>query len=325
MWIFLFYGLLCSIDGTVNAEQIDYSSVNTRVIIENKTKWQYAIGGESAPIDSSEHGVTKGARETSCNCGKANRAVKRIVGGTAYGRFEYPLIAGVSYSTSPLRPHCGSTIITNKHFLTAAHCTVKAVGGVGIFVTVGEHERGMTAGSYTITVDHIIQHEGFNPNNLKHDICLLALKNGLLLSPAIGPACFPTSDMKDLAGEHVRIIGWGSLREGGGMQFRPQKIDVKVIDENSCNRIWPAYVSANPATQICTHTKNKSPCQGDSGGPVIWLDPETNRYTIVGIVSFGPHCKDEKPSVQTSVKAYISWIEKHVKATAPEQKLCRKV
>ncbi|CAA9995318.1 unnamed protein product [Nesidiocoris tenuis] len=49
--------------------------------------------------------------------------------------------------------------------------------------------------------------------------------------------------------------------------------------------------------------------QGDSGGPVIWLDPSTNRYTVVGIVSFGRGCAQiGAPGVNTAVSPYRNWI-----------------
>ncbi|KAF6215266.1 hypothetical protein GE061_010018 [Apolygus lucorum] len=70
----------------------------------------------------------------------------------------------------------------------------------------------------------------------------------------------------------------------------------------------------NP-TQLCTQAHNKSTCHGDSGGPVIWLDPETNRYTVVGVVSFGPDCGDHRSSINADVSAHLSWIHRWIDAS----------
>uniref|UniRef100_A0AB38ZEN4 Venom S1 protease 22 n=1 Tax=Oncocephalus sp. TaxID=2944721 RepID=A0AB38ZEN4_9HEMI len=321
--LLLVFSVILSVGSVFGDEEtIDYSGVGSRVVIENRIKWQATFGESSAEVDSSEHGVSPGRRKTSCPCGWANRAKGRMIGGKEYARFEYPFTVGVAYSTYPTRPHCGGTIITSRHVLTAAHCTVNAVGPIGMYITLGEHERGMTPGAYTIKVDRLIQHPGFHPILLQNDISLLVVNNHLLMSSVVGPACFPTRSIEELAGTHVRILGWGADRVGGPMKFRPQKLDTRVVDKYTCNRVWPHHVSANPVTQLCTISKNKTPCQGDSGGPVVSLNPETNRYYLVGIVSFGSQCKDNKPSVQTLVSAFKDWIMGHIQETSPGQAVC---
>ena len=49
--------------------------------------------------------------------------------------------------------------------------------------------------------------------------------------------------------------------------------------------------------------------QGDSGGPMVYLDPDTNRYTQLAIVSYGEidRCAGAKPSVNTEVFSYIEY------------------
>lgn len=52
--------------------------------------------------------------------------------------------------------------------------------------------------------------------------------------------------------------------------------------------------------------------QGDSGGPIVYLDPDTNRYTLVGVVSYGAECASVTPGVNTEVAAYLDWIQKNM-------------
>lgn len=52
--------------------------------------------------------------------------------------------------------------------------------------------------------------------------------------------------------------------------------------------------------------------QGDSGGPLVWLDPETNRYVQVALVSFGKGCRTPNPKVNTAVSYFYEWIKQVV-------------
>lgn len=45
----------------------------------------------------------------------------------------------------------------------------------------------------------------------------------------------------------------------------------------------------------------------DSGGPVLWQNPTTKRFVLVGIISMGIGCGDTA-GVNTRVGAYIDWI-----------------
>uniref|UniRef100_A0AB38ZEP1 Venom S1 protease 36 n=1 Tax=Oncocephalus sp. TaxID=2944721 RepID=A0AB38ZEP1_9HEMI len=285
----------------------------------------------SPEVDSSEHGVIEGNRSTSCKCGWANRVKGRIVGGNEYGPHEYPFSAGVSYDHSPYKPFCGAVIISAQLVLTAAHCTA---GASDLYVTVGEHDRSGKEGLPTVyEVKKIINHEKFHPVHYHKDISLLILDKPIEFSSTVGPVCLPlpSDSGQNLVGQQVRIIGWGSTKREGGllpalpkMSNLPKKIDAEVIDIVKCNTAWPNHVIIRPATQICTLSKGTAPCEGDDGGPVIKLDKETNRYFLVGLVSYGPECTDKKPSVQTDVTAFINWININIMDYIPGEVTCKK-
>lgn len=55
---------------------------------------------------------------TIIECGVSNRQL-RVVGGNVTKVHEFPWIAGLSKGGEF---HCGATLITHRHLITAAHC-----------------------------------------------------------------------------------------------------------------------------------------------------------------------------------------------------------
>ncbi|WP_369123395.1 trypsin-like serine protease, partial [Shewanella electrica] len=75
-------------------------------------------------------------------------------------------------------------------------------------------------------------------------------------------------------------------------------------------------------TKVCTYAPGKDTCKGDSGGPIAWLDPETNRFTIVGVVSYGPEECGESPlhGVNSNILYYDDWINQTIGSTSSNLK-----
>ena len=46
--------------------------------------------------------------------------------------------------------------------------------------------------------------------------------------------------------------------------------------------------------QMCAFKKGIDTCSGDSGGPLTILDHEKDRSILVGVVSYGRGCADNK-------------------------------
>ncbi|CAB0004167.1 unnamed protein product, partial [Nesidiocoris tenuis] len=151
----------------------------------------------------------------------------------------------------------------------------------------------------------MINHEQYNQRgNTENDVALLVLASKIPFQRTIGPACFPKANL-NIVGSKVRVIGWGALYSNGPQPNILQKVDLDVKPISDCSKVYPGIT----AGQLCTYTLKKDACQGDSGGPVIWLDPATNRYTVVGIVSYGYGCAQPgAPGVNTAVSAYRDWI-----------------
>ncbi|XP_014277254.1 venom serine protease 34 [Halyomorpha halys] len=263
---------------------------------------------------------TRGTKSTraslSCNCGWRNAG--RIVGGKETRKNEYPWMVSLSNG-------CGGSIITPWHVLTAAHCT-DGESASSISISVGRHYKyGQNQNLKTHRVARIIQHEAYDENddNPLNDVSVLVLATPITFTQYVGPVCMPNKQL-NLLGKFIKITGWG-LTKGTGDQNVLREVDVEVISNSVCRRSWPRLHKR--VNQLCAYTVKKDSCNGDSGGPLVYLDPETNRYTQVALVSYGPVAcgTDPRPSVNTDVFAFNSWIQQAIAKSRPDARVCTKV
>lgn len=87
------------------------------------------------------------------------------------------------------------------------------------------------------------------------------------------------------------------------------QVYVPVISNTQCNdESW--YNGLVTEYMMCAGFADggRDACQGDSGGPLLTLEP-SNRYCIVGIVSWGFGCGQVRhPGVYTRVARFLHWI-----------------
>uniref|UniRef100_A0AB38ZE82 Venom S1 protease 18 n=1 Tax=Ectomocoris sp. TaxID=3104572 RepID=A0AB38ZE82_9HEMI len=282
------------------------------------------VAFDSQEIDSSEAGVLPGDRKTTCPCGWSSKNGARIVGGKEALVNEYSFPVVIVRKDIKLA-FCGGSIITAYHVLTAAHCTYRLKKGVPLIVGVGEHDLSSvkeTNATQIIPVESIINHEMFDGNNKVNDISILVLAKKIKFNKLVGPTCLPNKKV-NLEGKFVKVMGWGRLFDHGIQSNVLMKANLKVIDFNQCPEYYKTLRTEDP-NQFCTYGHDKDTCTGDSGGPVVWLDPETNRYTQVGLVSYGKGCASEDiPGVNTDVFHFIHWIKKTIQETKPSS-ICTK-
>nr|AQM58405.1 venom s1 protease 27 [Pristhesancus plagipennis] len=274
-------------------------------------------------VDSTEHGVTAGSRKTNCTCGWANKDTKRIVGGREAGIYEYPMIAGIVYKETQIL-FCGATIVTRRHIVTAAHCAIAFVEKPHqIGIHVGHHNYYKIRKQAILRdVERVILHKKYQAKTVKYDIAVLLLKDALPFDQKVGPACLLPSRVP-MVGNKVRVIGWGLTSNKGTQSNVLLKVDVDIKPFEDC-MYTNLYLEIFDKHQMCSFTKNKDSCSGDSGGPLMWLDPETNRYTLVGAVSYGSNC-GSNPAVNTEVGYFLPWIQQVIAETDSSMKTCSKV
>ncbi|BET01142.1 serine-type endopeptidase activity [Nesidiocoris tenuis] len=273
--------------------------------------------------DSSEHGQGPGNKSTTCACGWTNKENGRIVGGREAFENEYPFSVLLVLKKTGT-PFCGGSIISDFHILTAAHCT-SSVNGSRIAVLVGEHDytsSDHTRNSRLIDVEKVIDHPQYDDGTTTNDISILRLAQEIPQSEKVGPVCLPTQ-RKKLLNKYVKVMGWGKVTANGRTSTVLNKVNLKVIDLEICRTVYGNVNTVNPS-QICTWAPKRNSCQANSGGPLVWLDPETNRYTQVGIVSYGKECASTDPAVNTDIAYHLEFIKKIIRGTKPTA-VCTKV
>nr|AQM58418.1 venom s1 protease 48 [Pristhesancus plagipennis] len=281
---------------------------------------------DDSDSDSSEHGVVATERVNNCTCGWANKEDERIVGGKPTKVNEYPMMAGFVYLEKDTI-YCGGTIITQRHIITAGHCLErKAPTDYGIFVGHHNYEQEKIKRHVNLLEpQQFFIHEKYDYYGvLKYDIAVVLMKEPIQFSSIVGPACLPKEKIP-LEGERLKVLGWGRIRYNGNLSDVLLKVYLDVHKLELCRDDPGTYsIEMDDIHQICTYRRSKDSCEGDSGGPLLWLDPDTNRYTLVGATSYGLGCA-KYPAISTEVSYFIPWIQNIISKTDPSQQTCAKM
>ncbi|KAK9499755.1 hypothetical protein O3M35_002731 [Rhynocoris fuscipes] len=277
----------------------------------------------SKEVDSSEHGVTQGSRNTSCKCGWANKNMARIVNGIETRPNEFPwmvyLDIKVENGNSAVESSCGASIITPRHILTAAHCML-ANGGINkpenIKIVLGKHNSQVSRKFEKILMAEriFVRNEFVEKGISYHDIAIILTKERIEFSDVIGPVCLEKEELP-VINRRIVIMGWG-LTEDRKPSIYLRKSKARVMDLSVCGgNEW----------DVCTMTSPSATCSGDSGGPLVWLDPDTNRYTQVSLVSRGHDDCTSTASLSTQIAYFYDWIQDIIKSTDPSMVTCGKL
>merc|ERR1719369_1858482 len=128
---------------------------------------------------------------SSCQCGIPNRS-NRIVGGVETEVNEYPWQVAL-VSPNGRSPFCGGTLISDRHVVTAAHCTVNSASTPdGVRVLLGEHKTD-DANQIKVEVASINDDPLYNTQTFSNDISILTLKEPVTFTTAIRPICLPVT------------------------------------------------------------------------------------------------------------------------------------
>ncbi|CAH0731827.1 unnamed protein product, partial [Brenthis ino] len=267
-----------------------------------------ALAGDlpaTAPKDENEITVKISNRAENRGCGLSTRAQSRAVGARPANPREWPWMASIT--PEGFEQYCGGTLITDRHVMTAAHCT-RRWKAEELYVRLGEYDfrRTNDSRSYNFRVIEIRQHELFDHTNYHHDIAILKLHRAAVFNTYVWPICLPPRGLP-LENELATVTGWGTLWYGGPQSHVLMEVSVPVWVHQDCVNSFSDSVFNET---LCAGGKEggKDACQGDSGGPLMY-QMSSGRWAIIGVVSWGVRCGEAlHPGLYTRVDQYLEWI-----------------
>lgn len=240
-----------------------------------------------------------------------------IVGGRFFDAGTFPWLAALSKKNEQFEPFCGGILITKKYVISAAHCFNKVTTNRTI-VRLGEHNWQESEGEeqdFNI-IDYRMRN--YNRATKENDIIILQLDRAVKsFSGFIKAACLPYNLQNDsFEGNNLTVVGWGAFENN---IRRPSPVPllgiVPVVPLEECQKNYTRTKSIIDNRQLCAGIGHTDSCNGDSGGPIHYLDLDTGRFIVVGIVSFGPKLCGQNglPGVYTRIDHHMNWIEENIR------------
>ncbi|XP_026332036.1 venom protease-like [Hyposmocoma kahamanoa] len=267
-----------------------------------------ALAGElpaTAPQEENNEALIRIERAENRGCGVSTRATGRLVGARPANIRDWPWMASVT--PEGFSQYCGGVLITDRHVLTAAHCTRRWKADE-LFVTLGDYDlvRSNDSRSYSFKVIEKRQHEYYEVPNYHHDIAILKLHRPAVFNTYVWPICLPPPGMS-LTNETAVVIGWGTKMYGGPHSNVLMEVGVPVWDHEKCVN---SFVDSVFNETLCAggYEGGKDACQGDSGGPLMY-QMSSGRWAVIGVVSWGIRCGEAShPGLYARVDRYLRWI-----------------
>ncbi|XP_043926331.1 mannan-binding lectin serine protease 1 isoform X3 [Protopterus annectens] len=269
--------------------------------------------------------------------------IKRIIGGrkAELGFFPWQVLIMVEDMSRVPKDKWfgGGALLSDSWVLTAAHVlrspirdtsSVIPVSSNHVTVYLGMHDVNNKDDIMVQSVEKIILHEHFDPENYNNDIALVKLKNQVTMNEYVMPVCLPQFS-HELEGPHPNtlglVAGWGlsnpnitaddisssSLRTASDIL---QYVKLPVVLQTECRISYESRSAKYNITDnmFCAgyYEGGKDTCLGDSGGAFVIQDPDTQRWVAQGLVSWsGPEeCGSKRVyGVYTKVNNYVDWVE----------------
>jgi len=225
----------------------------------------------------------------------------RIIGGSPATDGQIPYICSLRYIGSS--HFCGSTIISDRSLVTAAHC-VEGDQANQLQVRCNTLTHG--SGGVLVTLANMFIHEEYDSFDIDNDIALLNLATALDLSqPNTAIVALPDQGSDPADGLEVDVSGWGTTSEGAGsLPANLLTVKVPIVDRAKCNDQYQLFGGITQA-MICAGVDagGLDACQGDSGGPLV------ANGVLLGATSWGYGCaRPNYAGVYTRVGLFVNWI-----------------
>ncbi|XP_041980974.1 serine protease snake-like [Aricia agestis] len=257
------------------------------------------------------------------------------IGGHDTNTGDFPHMGAIGWRTSSgWRFMCGSTLVSPKFTVTAAHCSQTSAADTSVdniypeVVRLGDknikHQAFGGEGPIDIGILKFTKHPDYKAPKKYYDIAIIELAEAVKFTDTIQPACLWTKDDTNELGTKATLTGWGVIELASKKTSDELQVaDVNIIDSGLCESLLGSYCNrlwCGLKDQICAGKLEGGvdACQGDSGGPLqieIPLDfPSKNKFHyLIGVTSFGVGCaRKDIPGVYIKVASFIDWIEQIV-------------
>nr|XP_020637833.1 mannan-binding lectin serine protease 2 isoform X1 [Pogona vitticeps]XP_020637834.1 mannan-binding lectin serine protease 2 isoform X1 [Pogona vitticeps]XP_020637835.1 mannan-binding lectin serine protease 2 isoform X1 [Pogona vitticeps]XP_020637836.1 mannan-binding lectin serine protease 2 isoform X1 [Pogona vitticeps]XP_020637838.1 mannan-binding lectin serine protease 2 isoform X3 [Pogona vitticeps]XP_020637839.1 mannan-binding lectin serine protease 2 isoform X3 [Pogona vitticeps] len=250
-------------------------------------------------------------------CGvQYSNVLRRIFGGAKALPGQFPWQVLITNADGTMG---GGALLYDNWVLTAAHVIANLVDVSSLNLKMGLLNK-RAAHYHQAWAESVFIHTGFTNDgiNFDNDIALIKLKYRVPIHANITPICLPeeSSRFHVNASDVGAVAGWGRTEKRRQSPFLLYT-ELDVVDPERCkasfaNRMIEGKPLVLTENMFCAgHEQGgKDSCSGDSGGPLVFLDSQTGKRFIGGIVSWGLDCgAAEVFGVYTKVTNYISWIK----------------
>uniref|UniRef100_A0A8C7AK49 Complement C1s subcomponent n=1 Tax=Neovison vison TaxID=452646 RepID=A0A8C7AK49_NEOVI len=247
-------------------------------------------------------------------CGESTRTTGgRIYGGQAAQLGDFPwqvLLLGQTTAAGAL--------LQDSWIVTAAHAVyAQKEAASSLDIRLGTLKR-LSAHYTQAWAEAIFIHEGYTHGaGFDNDIALIKLKNRVAMNSNILPICLPGEEAESFmrTDDIGTASGWG-LTQRGFLARNLMFVDIPIVDHQKCTAAYEklAFPGARVTeNMLCAGLEGggKDSCRGESGGALVFLDNETQKWFVGGIVSWGSiNCGEANQyGVYTKVINYIPWIK----------------
>ncbi|KAB0791003.1 hypothetical protein PPYR_02803 [Photinus pyralis] len=260
------------------------------------------------------------ASSQTITCGVPSITNSLIVNGRNYTNGAHPWLGALFVQNNDgLKFICGSTLISKRHVLTAAHCIRtrrKRYRPDELWVVLGRENirRWSNDGAQIIQTESLHIHPDFRFTTADGDISLIALAEEAVFSTFVRPACLwsGSADPRLLIASTGVVVGWGKDEHGQLVTSSPRQVIFPVVSEEDCLRSNNAFREITSNRTFCAGFRNNSgPCNGDSGGGFLML--VEGQWTLRGIVSMSlitpdGNCDLRQYVVFTDIARYLPWL-----------------
>lgn len=213
--------------------------------------------------------------------------------------------------------HCGATRISERWFLTAAHCVDEGYDEIR-FVTGVENVLDED-NAEIVKAELSVCHAAFEASSTyPNDIALLRMPEDAVARLATIPVANYGETEKTLTSFNypvVEMAGWGVTQ----FNSLPSPILLSAALD----------VVSTGAGQITIASRNGSgPCVGDSGGP-LYVREDDEKMVVVGVLSHvipaadGSVCEGAYRGRYTNLQSYLDWIDNVTRACDADTLLCK--